>query len=181
MKAVLCTKCGPPEVLQIKEIPKPEPKRDEVCIKIKATAVNSADIRVRKFDVPKSFWLPARFALGLFRPKYQILGIVSSGIIESVGADVKGFKPGDEVFATSDFERWGAYAEYLCLKETGAITLKPENMTHEEAASIIFGGLTDIEFLGRAGLKKDKKSLSMGHQVVWEQRRFSSPSILVPK
>ena len=162
MKAVVCTKYGPPEVLQLKEIPKPEPKRDEVCIKIKATAVNTADIRVRKFDVPISFWLPARFALGLFRPKYHILGIVSSGIIESVGSDVKQFKPGDEVFATSDFERWGAYAEYLCLKETGAITLKPENMTHEEAASIIFGGLTAIEFLGRAGLKKGQKILVYG-------------------
>ena len=162
MKAVVCTKYGPPEVLKLKEIPKPEPKRDEVCIKIKATAVNSADIRVRKFDVPISFWLPARLALGLFRPKYHILGIVSSGVIESVGADVKQFKPGDEVFATSDFERWGAYSEYLCLKEKGAITFKPENMSYEEAASIIFGGLTAIEFLGRAGLKRGQKILIYG-------------------
>ena len=162
MKAVVCKKYGSPEVLKLMEVPKPIPKRNEVCIKIKATAVNSADIRVRKFDVPISFWLPARFALGLFRPKYQILGIVSSGVIESVGADVKQFKTGDEVFATSDFERWGGYAEYLCLKETGAITLKPEKLTYEEAASIIFGGLTAIEFLGRAGLKSGQKILIYG-------------------
>jgi len=162
MKAVVCKKYGSPEVLKLMEVPKPIPKRNEVCIKIKATAVNSADIRVRNFDVPISFWLPARFALGLFRPKYQILGIVSSGVIESVGADVKQFKTGDEVFATSDFERWGGYAEYLCLKETGAITLKPEKLTYEEAASIIFGGLTAIEFLGRAGLKSGQKILIYG-------------------
>jgi len=162
MKAVVCSKYGPPEVLQLKEVPKPEPKSDEVCIKIKATAVNSADIRVRKFDVPISFWLPARFALGMFRPRYSIPGIVSSGEIESVGSDVKGFKPGDRVFAASDFDRWGAYAEYLCLKETGSIALKPENMDHEEAASIIFGGLTAIEFLRRAGLKRGQRILVYG-------------------
>ncbi len=162
MKAVICTKYGPPEVLQLKEIPKPEPKRDEICIKIKATAVNSADIRVRKFDVPVSFWIPARFALGLFRPKHQILGIVSSGVVESVGTDVRRFKPGDKVFAASDFEHWGAYAEYLCLKETGAVAVKPENMNEEESVSIIFGGLTAIEFLGRAGLKKGQNILIYG-------------------
>ena len=162
MKAAVCSKYGPPEVLQLKEVPKPEPKSDEVCIRIKATAVNSADIRVRKFDVPISFWLPARFALGMFRPRYSILGIVSSGEIESVGRDVKGFKPGDRVFAASDFERWGAYAEYLCLKETGSIALKPENMNYEEAASIIFGGLTAIEFLRRAGMKRGQRVLVYG-------------------
>ncbi len=162
MKAAVCKKYGPPEVLILKEIPKPEPEKDEVCIKIKATAVNSADIRIRKFDVPVSFWIPARLSLGVFRPKYNILGNVIAGEIESVGSKVKRFKPGDKVFAASGLDRWGAYAEYICLKANSTLAFKPEKLNFEEAASIIFGGLTAIAFFQRGGIKKGQKILIYG-------------------
>ncbi len=162
MKAIVCTRYGPPEVLEMKEIPKPKPKPNEVRIRIKATGVTSGDVRIRRFDVPISFWIPARFALGITKPRYAVLGIVSSGEIDSVGSGVCRFKPGDQVFAATDFDRFGAYAEYLCIKETGSIALKPEKMNYEEAASIIFGGLTAIDFLRRAGLKKGQKILIYG-------------------
>ena len=95
MKVIVCTKYGSPDVLQIKEIPQPAPAENEVLIKIHATTVTSGDIRVRIFTVPLSFWLPARMALGLRKPKKAILGAELAGEIESTGKDVKLFKKGD--------------------------------------------------------------------------------------
>ena len=126
MKAVVCTKYGPPEVLKLKIVEKPVPKDDEVLIKVHATSVTSGDTRIRSFNVPLSFWLPARIARGLRSPKINILGAELSGEIESVGKDVKKFRVGDQVFAYPG-HNLGSYAEYKCMGEDSAIAINPQN------------------------------------------------------
>jgi NADPH:quinone reductase-like Zn-dependent oxidoreductase len=161
MKAIICTKYGTPEVLQLKEIEKPTPKDNEVLIKVYATTVTVADCRVRGFIVPKSFWLPAKFALGFSKPKQSILGNELSGIIEDVGKNVTKFKVGDKVFAFSD-HKFGAYAEYKCISEHECIALKPENLSFEQAAALPFGGITALYFCRKANITKDTKVLIYG-------------------
>jgi hypothetical protein len=113
MKAIVCTQYGPPEVLQLKEVDKPVPKDSEVLVKVYATAVTSGDARVRSFTVPLSYWLLARIALGLSKPKRAILGSVFAGEVEAVGKAVKRFQQGDQVFGSKGYD-FGAYAGYLC-------------------------------------------------------------------
>ena len=161
MKAVLCTKYGPPEVLQLREVEKPLPKDNEILIKVHATTVTSADTRIRSFKVPLSFWLPARIALGFRSPKINILGAELAGEIESVGKDVKKFKAGDQVFAYPG-HHGGGYAEYTCMTEDSAIAIKPVNLTYEEAAAIPFGGNTALHFLKQANIKDGQKVLIYG-------------------
>lgn len=156
MKAIAYTKYGTPEVLQLKEVAKPIPKDYEVLIKIKATAVNSGDVRLRKADP-----FAVRFIFGLTKPKINILGVVFSGAVESVGAAVKGFKAGDQVFGHTDM-RFGAYAEYICVAEDGSLALKPNNFTHAEAAVIPFGGVTALHFIKKATIKPGQKVLIVG-------------------
>jgi NADPH:quinone reductase-like Zn-dependent oxidoreductase len=161
MKAIFCTKYGPPEVLQLKEIEKPEPGDGEVLVKIHATSVTASDCIIRGFMLPLSMWIPGRLALGITKPRKAILGLVLSGVIEGVGDHVRQFKKGDRVFAHT-YMRFGTYAEYTCLPETCAITLMPSNTSFEEAAAIPFGGTLALYYLKKANIRRDQKVLIYG-------------------
>ena len=156
MKAAVYTQYGAPEVLQLNEVAKPAPKDNEILIRIKATAVNSGDVRLRKADP-----FAVRFIFGLIKPKINILGSVFSGEVESVGKQVKLYKVGDQVFGHTDM-RFGAYAEYICVPEDGSLALKPANTTHAMAAAIPFGGVTALHFLKKAAIKPKQKVLIVG-------------------
>lgn len=146
MKAAVCTKYGPPEVLQIQEVEKPVPKDNELLVKIYATTVSAADYKLRSLDLPAPIKLPVRLFLGFRKPRKSILGMELSGKVESIGKDVRSFKQGDQVFAAS-LQTFGAYAEYICLPEDGPIGLKPTNSTYEEAAAIPIGARTAYHHL----------------------------------
>lgn len=161
MKAIVYTKYGSPDVLQLKEVEKPVPKNNEILVKIKATTVTAGDIRLRSFTVPRSVWLPARIILGFSQPKKQILGIELAGEIESVGQEVKRFKEGDQVFAATQMG-FGAYAEYICLPEDGAVSIKPSNISYEESAAIPIGACTALFFLRKANVQSGQNILVYG-------------------
>jgi NADPH:quinone reductase-like Zn-dependent oxidoreductase len=162
MKAVVCTKYGPPEVLQLKEVEKPTPKKNEVCIKIFATAVTASDCIVRGFKVPLSLWLPMGLAIGFTKPRFPILGIVLAGEVESIGKNVTLFKKGDQVFGWNISPSFGTYAEYKCLNEKGMLAIKPINLSYEQAAAIPFGGLLASYFLKKGNIRNGQKVLIYG-------------------
>lgn len=163
MKAVVCTRCGPPEVLRLKGVPKPVPKADEILVRIHATTVTGADVIDRSFTFPPWLWLFARMSLGLTRPKKPILGFELAGEIESAGKCTRRFKAGDQVFASTFEFGFGCYAEYKCLPEKGAMAMKPAGLTYEEAAAVPLGGLTALAFLrDRAHIQSGQKILIYG-------------------
>jgi len=164
MKVVVCTKYGPPEVLQIREVSKPIPKENEVLIKIYATTVHRGDSRMRGFDVPGPRWqlLLARLFLGIRGPRKTILGMEIAGEIEEIGKKVQRFKKGDKVYASTVWSGFGGYAEYKCMAEDGALSLKPSNMTFEEATVIPSGGITTLGILKQADIQSGQKVLIYG-------------------
>lgn len=156
MKAAVYTQYGLPEVLQRKEVATPAPKENEILVRIKATAVNSGDVRLRKADP-----VAVRLFFGLLKPKINILGSVFSGEVERVGKQVKRFEVGDQVFGHTDMS-FGAYAEYICLPENGSLALKPADISHNEAAAIPFGGVTALHFIKKTIIKENQKVLIVG-------------------
>ena len=157
MKAIVCTKYGSPEVLQLRDLEKPHPKNDEVRIRVRATAVTSSDCIVRGFRIPVALWIPARLVLGLRRPR-KILGMVLAGDVETIGKGVRLFKEGDRVFGLDPFA-FGAYAEYKCLQESGVLAPIPANLTYEEAAAIPYGDMLALHFLRKGRIRSGKRVL----------------------
>lgn len=154
MKAVVCSQYGPPDVLQIQEVPKPITRNNQLLVKIAASSVNSGDVRVRKLDVKGLMKIIMRLVLGISKPRKPILGTVYAGVVETVGDKVSMFKPGDKVFGMSGFD-FGTHAEYIVINQNSNVIEMPANASFEEAAAMIFGGQTAIYFLDK--LKIDRK------------------------
>ncbi|WP_349727631.1 NAD(P)-dependent alcohol dehydrogenase [Peribacillus frigoritolerans] len=161
MKAMVCTKYGSPDVLELQELEKPTPKDNEVLVKVHAATVASGDIRVRSFNSPFLLWLPMRIFLGLRKPRKPVLGVELSGEIEETGRNVKKFKKGDQIFAMTGMN-FGAHAEYTCLPEDGPIAMKPANVTYEKAAAVSFGGTTALHFFRKGKIQDGQKVLIYG-------------------
>jgi NADPH:quinone reductase-like Zn-dependent oxidoreductase len=142
MKAVLCRKYGPPDVLQISEVEKPIPKENEILVEIKASAVTASDIFIRSSNIPLRMRIPMRLMMGIFEPRKKIIGLVFAGRVKSVGKRIQRFAPGDEVYGMTGFNL-GTYAEFTCIKETdsttGCVSNKPKNISFEEATSAVYG------------------------------------------
>jgi NADPH:quinone reductase-like Zn-dependent oxidoreductase len=165
MKAIICTKYGPPDVLQLAEVDRPVPKEDELLIEIKASAVTASDIFIRSSNIPVKFKIPMRLMIGIFKPRKKIIGLIFTGRVNSVGKKIQRFSPGDEVYGMTGFNL-GTYAEYACIKEidstTGCVSIKPKNISFEEATSAVYGGSLALRYMDMGNIKPKQKILVYG-------------------
>src|SRR5258706_550720 len=156
MRAVVCDRYGPPEVLRLEDVARPVPREDEVLIKIHATTVNRSDCGMRHAE---PFF--ARAVTGLLRPRQRILGSELAGVVEAAGAAVTEFKAGDQVFGVNAW-RFGAHAEFVCMRESAALAHMPAAMSFEEAAAVCDGMILALGCLRRADLRKGRTILVYG-------------------
>jgi NADPH:quinone reductase-like Zn-dependent oxidoreductase len=165
MKAIICEKYGPPEVLRITQCVKPVPKKNEVLIKIYATSVTNSDLFIRSSNIPLLFMIPMRLMIGIRRPRQAIIGEVFAGEIEYAGPEIRRFKAGDQVYGLTGLSL-GAYADYKCMKEIdskrGCLTLKPGNIGFEEATAAAYGGLLALQYMEKGNLTRGQKVLVYG-------------------
>jgi NADPH:quinone reductase-like Zn-dependent oxidoreductase len=161
VRAAVYHRFGGPEVVRVEERPKPVPQASEVLVRVRATTVSMADYRMRSRDLPKGLGFLAPLALGIFAPRHKVLGMDLAGTVEATGAGVTRFKPGDEVIAMPGPE-FGGHAEYKAMRDTGAIALKPANMSFEEAVTLVFGGQPALTHLQRAKTKAGDEVLVNG-------------------
>jgi 2-desacetyl-2-hydroxyethyl bacteriochlorophyllide A dehydrogenase len=161
MRAIVLTKYGSPDGLQLTEVEKPTPKVNEVLIRIRATTVTAGDVEIRTLKFPIWLMLPIRLYVGFIKPRNFTLGQELAGDVVAVGKDVKRFSEGDQVFGTTGFH-FGAHAEYICLPESGALATKPTNMTYEEAAAVPVAGLEALHFMRKANIQSGQKVLIFG-------------------
>ena len=162
MKAITYAEYGPPDVLQLEEVENPVPRDDEVLIRVRAAEATKSDCEMRSFRFSVNwFWLPLRIAVGVRKPRRQILGGYFSGEIESIGKSVTRFSEGDAIFGAAGL-RMGAYGEYMTLPDTASIARKPENMTFTEAAAVPLGGLNALHFMRRAEIRAGETVLING-------------------
>lgn len=156
MKAAVCTAYGPPEVVQVRAVPRPVPGAGELLVRVMASSLNSGDARIRGLRAPGPLKLLMRLLFGITKPRNPVLGLMFSGVVVEAGQGATRFKPGDEVFGSSG-SKMGAHAEFVVVKDAAVISKKPKNATFEEAAALVFGGETALYFLEKAGLKSIDK------------------------
>jgi NADPH:quinone reductase-like Zn-dependent oxidoreductase len=161
MKAAVCTLYGPPEVLRVEELATPVPQKNEVRIRILATAVTSSDCYTRGLRLSPTYRLMARLVLGWNAPRQPVLGMVLSGKVDSVGPEATSFDVGQPVFGFN-FRRFGTYAQYVCWPEDGLLAMRPANLTDEEAAAIPYGGLLALSGLHKADVRAGQRVLIYG-------------------
>lgn len=146
MRAASADRFGPPEVVRLVDAPRPEPKPDELLVRVRATTVSVADQRLRSRRVPRGTALLVTPTIGLVRPRIRVLGMEAAGVVEAVGAEVTRFAPGDEVIVMRG-ARFGCHAEYVTVPEGGEVAPKPRNLSFDEAAAVVFGGHTAVRYL----------------------------------
>jgi NADPH:quinone reductase-like Zn-dependent oxidoreductase len=161
MKAAVCERYGPPEVVQIREVPTPTPAERAVRVKAIATTVNSGDARLRALRVPRGMSLPVRLNIGVTKPRQPVFGFDVAGRVEAVGEAVTSFQPGDRVVASRGFDL-GCHAELVTVDERGAIAGIPEGLSDHDAVSLCFGGATALHFFRQGKLASGETVLING-------------------
>lgn len=161
MRAAVVERYGPPEVVQIRDVPRPVPGDEEVLVRVTATTINSGDARVRGLNVPRGMTLMLRLSMGWSGPKQKIGGFEAAGVVEQVGAGVTAFKPGDRVVGSHGF-KFGLHAEYAVFSETDALVRIPDGVSDEDAVSVLFGGATAKAFFEKGNLKSGERLLING-------------------